>query len=684
MRALRPWSLLSLATLLPLLAASPGVAEPQEQPRARYEPPKFEYGDNRISLLESVRLTLQHDPNLMLRGADARLREGIAQELRGAFDWVLEGELSYDYREQELKDSTKQTEIDKRRKAERNVIDTCDERDRQQEILEQLQDELDGTNDDLLAPPDLALEKQIQFFDLLIANADTPAEREALVNQKIDFIQVEIAARDQVVANLVRGCEQAAIDRDRLGGVPDFEYFEQGRVDLKLRKQFRSGIKLTPFLNGQFDKTQFDGKKNGPEEQVFILERDADGNLVEVPLETSLGPVTRTIDFGGKGVKDIYQAAVGFEVNIPMLRGRGADAVAAGERAAVKDAEAAGLAVKHTASESVLRTAQAYWALLAAQERIAVLEHSVELESRLVETTRALIEGEEMPRAELARALAAEANARAQLESARREHVKARMDLALAMGVGVESEANAPLAAGPFPEVPAAETIGALSDPALALGAVDRRFDRRSARVSSEARELEARGSLLDQKSKLDLGITISSRAIGEDSLSNATDSFADPSYRIKLAAEHPFGNNERAGRYMQAAARLDQQAIQEVDLDRNIKLNVVLARRSLEEAAARYVQAAEAARLFRETVAAEFEKLKLGSSTLVDAIVTEQQQTQAQLAVIAAQQEVATLLAQLRFETGTLVEDTEQGFQVDEPRLLTLPEATAPAGGSL
>ena len=77
--------------------------------------------------------------------------------------------------------------------------------------------------------------------------------------------------------------------------------------------------------------------------------------IVEVPLNSSLGPVTRTIDFGGKGQKDIYQAAIGFDVNIPMLRGRGADAVAARENAAIKDFEAAELAVTHSAAEAVFR-----------------------------------------------------------------------------------------------------------------------------------------------------------------------------------------------------------------------------------------------------------------------------------------------------------------------------------------
>jgi hypothetical protein len=51
----------------------------------------------------------------------------------------------------------------------------------------------------------------------------------------------------------------------------------------------------------------------------------------------------------------------------------------------------------------------------------------------------------------------------------------------------------------------------------------------------------------------------------------------------------------------------------------------------------------------------------------------------------VAAQQEVATLLSRLRFETGTMVQATESGYQVDEPALISLPEpAAAPSGGAL
>jgi len=673
---------------LAALAAAPwslGAAQPLPAP-ASYEPPLFQYGEGRISLLESVRLTLANDPKILLKSADARLRAGLAQELKGAFDWVLKGELSYDYREQELVDSAKQGEIDKRKNAEINERETCEELARQQQILADLNSELASAGDGVtLAPPDLALEKQLEFFDILIQNAQDPTQRQGVIDEKVSFLQTEISAREVTVINLDKGCTQAAIDRARMGAAPDLEWTKQGKLDVRLTRKFRSGVVLTPFITGQFDSAQFKGKKNGPEEVITIFERDPVTNeVVEVPLNSSLGPVTRTIDFGGKGVKDVYQAAVGFDVNIPLLRGRGADAVAARESAALKDFEAAELAVTHSAAEAVLRTATAYWQLLAAQDRVDILARSVELQRRLVEMTQALIDGQEMPRAELPRALAGEANARSQYEAARRDLVKARLELALAMGVGVESELNAPLAEGPFPPVPDDAALGALDGAALTLGAPDRRYDSRSALVAVEARRIETRGALLDEKGKLDLGLNVSSRAIGEDSLSNATDSFANPSWRVRLQGEHVFGNNERVGRYVQSAARLDQQAIQSGDLDRNIRLNVVRAYGSLEEAVARYREAQRAADYYQQTIDAEFEKLRLGSSTLIDAIQTEQQKTQADLSVVVAQQEVAALLTQLRFESGTLVEPGPSGYLVDEVDLVSLPEPAPPAGGAL
>ncbi|MFI5076202.1 MAG: hypothetical protein ACHQRO_02620, partial [Vicinamibacteria bacterium] len=56
-----------------------------------------------------------------------------------------------------------------------------------------------------------------------------------------------------------------------------------------------------------------------------------------------------------------------------------------------------------------------------------------------------------------------------------------------------------------------------------------------------------------------------------------------------------------------------------------------------------------------------------------INTIQTEQQATETDLATISAQQAVANLLAQLRFESGTLVTNST----VSAPVLVSLPAAT-------
>jgi outer membrane protein TolC len=55
-------------------------------------------------------------------------------------------------------------------------------------------------------------------------------------------------------------------------------------------------------------------------------------------------------------------------------------------------------------------------------------------------------------------------------------------------------------------------------------------------------------------------------------------------------------------------------------------------------------------------TVAAEFETYRAGESSLIDAILSERNQTFAALDLVSARQSLAQLVAQLRFETGTLL----------------------------
>lgn len=661
MRSRLAWFIVfALSIGVPSLAAA-------QAPEPVYSPPTFSYGDGRIDVLEAVRLTLANDPNLLLSREDARLQQGVAQELRGAFDWVLSSELKYDYKEQELRASAIDREKQKRDDTANTRDNLCEEADEAEDELAQLLVAEADPDGGIRIPADPTLDAQLRLIDTLIAQAANPAERDALIGQRADFLDVEIAAGRKRATDLRFTCNEAGEALAKLGEIPEFEESASARFNLQLDKLYRSGLLFSPFVTSTYEHTQNKGKKNG----FFEPLTGPDGQPV---IGESGTPVERFIDFGGKNIEDLYKVSVGFDVNLPMLRGRGAADVAANEAAALKDFEASELTLKHSAAESVLQSVVAYWNLLATQERVEVLSHSAELEKRLVDITDQLIAGDEVPRAERSRALAAEANARAQLGSAQSDLVGARLALARAMGLAVEGEANAPLAQGPFPPTPAPESVAALDRALAADSAVENRYDRRAALASTEAGRLAAEGARLQTRNQLDVGASLFAQALGEKSLGEAVDRWTGPNGSVNVSFEKPMGNNERLGRLAQAEAQLRQEEIRAADLDRIIRLNVVESLESLDEALGRLREAESAARYYQETIDAEVEKLKVGESTLVDSITTEQQRTNALLGLVAAKQQVAVLLAQLRFDTGTFFAESSDRSAVSMEEITTLP----------
>ena len=636
-----------------------------------YVPPRFNYGEGRIALVEAVRLTLENDPNLLLDSEDVERQRGLLQEISGAFDWNLNVNFSYDYRKQRVRDSTLEREREKRTDLAAQRDFTCAEEIRQRAALDNLQ-RFAGGDPAATLPNDV--QQQVDFLDALIAAEDNAIQRDLLAQARVNLLTRAIDGATEGVGDLADGCVELNENVANLGPPPEEEEIASGRFDLELSKYFRTGITLTPFLTAGYDHNQFAGRRNG-----FFVDRVDENGL---PVTTEYGTrLRRFVNFGGKNILDLYRTEIGIDVNLPLLRGRGVESAGASERAAQIDLVASELILRHGSSTSTLATTVAYWQLYSAQQRIAVLEHSLELQTRLVDLTGQLIEGDVIPRVESARSAASQANARAQLDGARRDLVAARLGLARAMGVDVEAVSNAPLAEGPFPAAPAPEEVRALDASLLAARALELRADRLATRELVGSGKVLAEGARRDLASRLDLALSLSAGAIGEESFGNAVDRWTGPNGTFALAFDKSLGNNAREGRLAQNEAIVRQREISAGDLDRRIRIAVVEILRSLEEATASLAAAESAAGHFQQTIDAEFEKLGLGASTLIDAIVTEQQKTSSDLAVIGGQQQVAVLLARLRFETGTLIDWNTGSGRLPPEALVTLPGTAA--GGS-
>src|SRR5262249_10921574 len=79
---------LVLATAATALDQKP----PQPSP-APYNPPALTFPDNRITLLEAVRLTLEQNPTIKLSFEQNRAQQGLAQTETGRFDTSIIGNL---------------------------------------------------------------------------------------------------------------------------------------------------------------------------------------------------------------------------------------------------------------------------------------------------------------------------------------------------------------------------------------------------------------------------------------------------------------------------------------------------------------------------------------------------------------------------------------------------------------
>ncbi|MEO7921165.1 MAG: TolC family protein [Thermoanaerobaculia bacterium] len=610
-------------------------------PKPIYDPPALTFPDNRITLIDAVRLTLLNDPTLRLEEQQSRLRGGILQEQSGRFDPAIVGNAMFNFTQTALGASQIKSEKRRRTDIQKEIDDTTTNLALFQKSVyeyQQLQ-----ANPATFKLTDTGEQSEFDTLNELIRTAPDAAT-------KADYTRI----RDSLVANNLKAYQQLAsgatdllktkkAQQVSLGEVPRTNQQTSLTLDVKALFPYRDGVTLGIFGNGSFERDRYKDKE-------------------------------KEFDFGGKGIEDVYAYSVGFSVDAALLRGRGRDATGAFEAASKIDYDASRDVLRHAASTSVYNTVTAYWNLVAAQEQVEIARKSFALQGRYLEVTNALIKGDEIPRAEQARVLASQASDQGNVFSAERALNDARITLARAMGLSVLDDVNAPLAADPFPPLADPPVLSALRPADLIMMAIDRRYDRMAALKLADSGGILLREAHTNLRARLDFHGQISAGTVAEKSLSETSANWEGPSFQLGFDFEKPIGNNVAKGRLLQKDAARNQQTINAIDLERNIKASVVQALRSLQATADQVRRASDAVGYYGQTIDSENERFRSGQSALIDTILTQQLQTSALLNYAIARQQYATLLAQLRFETGTLVAESGDGNVVRPEDLVTLP----------
>lgn len=581
-----------------------------------------------LTLEEALRLALQWDPDLQLQRSTVQSREGALREQGGLFDVGFRASTTYDFRRQELPESRKAFEQEKRDELAIGLAENRDNANRAQTLIGLVRNARNagpgGAQVDAVAAIDPDIGAQLRIMDALILEATNPQARADLTTARQQYLDRTLGTLEEGIGEALDNFASAEAGLAQLGPTPVDEVFYTGRVRLAFAKLFRSGISISPYFDTSMEGTNFSGK---PRESAF----------------------------GGKGLQDLFTFRLGTNLTLPLMRGRTGDSVAAGERAARVQRDVAELNAQHQMSITALRTAMAYWDVRAAQHSVEIADASVKRQAEIVKVTSNLVEAGDVPRAELSRTQASEARSQARLRDAQRRLMDARVALATIMGVAATAdETSLPTARDAFPATPAAGAAkGAVSADTQTAGT---RPDIEAAARQEEVGRIFERAAEVDLRPRMDLVGGVWYTALDERTITNAADRWVGPSTNISLEIDRPFGNNLAEGRLQQSRANLAQSRIATADLRRTTQLQIVRLVESIEEAAERVRLAETAVEHYNRVVEAELERFRIREANLIDTLLTESQQADARLQLVNAQRDLARLLAELRYETGTLV----------------------------
>ncbi len=627
--------------------------------------------DKRLPVLEAVRLTLEHDPNIKLQKEETVYKEGELQAQSGKFDSHLILNAQGSFTQTELDAQT----IDSERKKRDDTRDQAEGAGREIRMGTAMEAYLNDLSQNTTLSKDKSIDIVSSPDYLPKARPDLPAlkpeeevslrNNQQLYNDQNNFYETWKSKASDDEKSEIEESRQKSITKqitdvktvidegetkralalkrlEELGDVPKTKQETKASLDISGQKMLRSGIILSPGMN--------------------ISEQ---------------GWEHRHVD---QTESPIYKSEFRFDIQVPLGKGRGVESAAAGETSAKINYEASLLTLRRTVSNSIYSVLAAYWDLAAAQERLELYKKSAQSQKELLNLSQSLADADELPKSEIIRIKARETNARAMVSDAQKALQQARVNLARIIGLKVEGMDNAPLAADVFPKSLAASAFVSLNTSAFVNYAIAQRQDYQAALKIQEAAKVLARAAEIDLAPQTDAGLTVSYS--GLDQNANPAKGlegvvlrdYTGPSFKARFNLDWAIANNAAKGNLVKARATLNKSQIAADDLKRVIASDVVKVLESMKNTVDQMAKNTESADLYKETMKNEIEKYRAGTSTLIDTILTEDQLTTSLQDVITVKAQYAKYLAELRFQTESLFTYDDAGHKVNADELVTIP----------
>ncbi|HOD42114.1 MAG TPA: TolC family protein, partial [Candidatus Wallbacteria bacterium] len=373
---------------------------------------------------------------------------------------------------------------------------------------------------------------------------------------------------------------------------------------------------------------------------------------------------------------------VQFAITRPLGRDNNFQANAAAEKSSKIELESASLDSLYTISQTVHDVIQSYWSYAYSYKALKVAEESKIRSEKLYNDTKILVENDELAASELDQ-LAANLNQKiADCEKASQALLKARNDLKVAAGVPKDS----PLISGPPADFfPADRLAGdssetALMSETLTAFAMANRKDYAAAQKRLESFKFTIPAAKDALRPQADLQITAGYNSRKDDKgaaaiISSMHEGVPGANISATVSYSFPPGNRSARAAVIKQEEQFVQAKIKAEEISRKIGINIETRISAIVSIIGRYRRTLESCRLYAKALENEKEKHRMGVSTLLDVLNTEDSLGQSELSLESIVLEYANALADLRHEAGCMGRLGTSECEIKMDDLIALPE---------
>ena len=426
-----------------------------------------------LTIEEALRLTLDHDPVLLLARQDLAAADGRSREAHGLFDTVVAVGPGGSYIHEPLDPFLRRLEVDRRNQmsAVAQVFSALEARRAggagveraAPAVLSELHDDqhrqpwcadrIAGVNPNAQGfrfDPRLDVPGNFGIVNGLIIDTpfgdfrledlcrppgagEAPSSIFAELWRRLRSVGgyglgAAIDAAQSVPTEFLGGVAElsealgtrASLALERLGAVPEDEVRKGLFLEARAERPLRSGIRLGTTMRISSEELGFAGK--------------------------SLDPA-----FGGRSIRTRFPSFVELRGDVPLRKGFGSVSATGTERAAGFAADAARETLRHQTAEELFRTVVAYIALATAEQRAAALRDSLRRAEDLSALGDKMVEAGEIAVVERGRVAGRVAIVRLAVAQADAAVIEARRTLVESIGVRIDSFANGPHAISAMP-----------------------------------------------------------------------------------------------------------------------------------------------------------------------------------------------------------------------------------------